>query len=60
MWVYDDKSREGTVVKWEKTQTGYSVFVSSQKSGTDPEIAAIAGRSLDVLGKVVDKAPIVP
>ena len=55
---YDDKSREGVVVQWEKTETGYSVFLSSQKSGTDPEIAKIAGRVTDVLSKTIDKVPV--
>ena len=57
---YDDKSREGVVVQWEKTETGYSVFLSSQKSGTDPEVAKIANGVTNVLSKTIDRVPVAP
>ena len=56
--VWDNKSREGVIIDWKKTPEGYSVFLSSQKSGTDPLVGQVVGDVTGVLGKAIDKMPV--
>ncbi len=56
--VWDNKSREGVTIDWKKTPDGYSVFLSSQKSGTDPLVGQVVGDVTGVLGKAIEKMPV--
>lgn len=47
--VDDNKSREGVIVSWKKTEEGFEVFLSSQKSGTDPSVTSVINKSLDIV-----------
>lgn len=47
--IDDNKSREGVIVSWKKTEDGFEVFLSSQKSGTDPAVTGVINKSLDIV-----------